>query len=74
MISRARELKNVPGADSNSGPLKMLNAGEAAALLLHDVDYEESLLRDDVGYRQESATRGECLLAERCCRASSRTC
>lgn len=46
IIFPARELKDAPSADPNSGSLRVLNAGDALATLLHDVNYEKSLLRD----------------------------
>ena len=51
---RARELKNVPIVDDGGHPLGVLNARDALGVLLQDVKYEESLLRDyvmGVGYR-----------------------
>ncbi|MEO6967137.1 MAG: CBS domain-containing protein [Rhodanobacteraceae bacterium] len=51
---QARELKNVPIADADGRPLGVLNARDALGILLQEVKYEESLLRDyvmGVGYR-----------------------
>lgn len=51
---QARGLKNVLIVDANSRPLGVLNARDALGVLLQDVKYEESLLRDyvmGVGYR-----------------------
>lgn len=51
---KARELKNVPITGADGCPLGVLNARDALGVLLHDVKYEESLLRDyvmGIGYR-----------------------
>ena len=51
---QARELKNVPIAGADGRPLGVLNARDALGVLLQDIRYEESLLRDyvmGVGYR-----------------------
>lgn len=50
----ARELKNIPITGADGRPLGVLNARDALSVLLHDVKYEETLLRDyvmGVGYR-----------------------
>lgn len=50
---KARELKNVPIVGAEGRPLGVLNARDALGILLHEVEYEESLLRDyvmGVGY------------------------
>ena len=47
-------LKNIPITDECSRPVGVLNARDALEGLLHDVEDEESLLRDyvmGVGYR-----------------------
>lgn len=51
---RARDLKNILVADADGRPLGVLNARDALGVLLREVEYEESLLRDyvlGVGYR-----------------------
>lgn len=51
---QARKLSNVPIADVDGRPLGVLNAQDLLGVLLQDVKYEESLLRDyvmGVGYR-----------------------
>ena len=51
---KARDMKNVPIADAEGRPIGVLNARDALGVLLQDVKYEESLLRDyvmGVGYR-----------------------
>lgn len=45
---QARGLKNVPIADADGRPLGVLNARDALGVMLQDVKYEESLLRDYV--------------------------
>ena len=53
---QARKLKNVPIAGPDGRPLGVLNARDALGILLQNVRYEESLLRDyvmGVGYRRE---------------------
>ena len=50
---KARGLKNVPVIDQDSRPMGVLNARDALQALMHEVEYEESLLRDyvmTVGY------------------------
>lgn len=50
---KARGLKNVPVTDEQSRPVGMLNARDVLQALLHEVENEESLLRDyvmTVGY------------------------
>ena len=49
----ARGLKNVPVMDDESRPVGVLNARDLLQALLHEVENEESLLRDyvmTVGY------------------------
>lgn len=51
---KARELKNVPITDIDGRALGVLNARDVLGVLLREVKYEESLLRDyvmGVGYR-----------------------
>jgi len=50
----ARDLKNILVADADGRPIGVLNARDALGVLLREVEYEESLLRDyvlGVGYR-----------------------
>lgn len=53
-VIKQRGLKNIPVIDQDSVPVGVLNARDVVRMLLEDVQYEESLLRDyvmGIGYR-----------------------